>query len=249
MLRPKRLRTAAASAVLLPALLLTACGSDDDSDDSKEAVETPSATVEDPTEAPETATDAPAGEPSEAETPTEAGATPAWAEEPTTPGELLTTVEAGEVTVEVYQVGTAKAPKDGMFVDPDTNEPILKKGDELVFVNYVITNNGAPIDLGSSLVDVSARYADWKWLGGMDGSSDSALFEEQGVNKPGLKAGAYTDPAVYTFGTGETFSYGDNFAHQADSEIEFTVTYVPVDAKGDLLHDERVEGKASTKIK
>lgn len=252
MLRHKRLTTVAVSAALVPALLLTACGSDDESNDSTDTTTTSESSEEttpetEPPVEEETETDTTEVDPEDA--PEADGDTPEWANPVTTPGELLTTVEAGDVTVEVYQVGTAQAPKDGMFVDPDTNEPILKEGDDIVFVNYVITNNGDPIDLGSSLVDVSPRYADWKWAQGMDSTSDSDLYEAQGVNKPGIKTGTIQDPPIYTFGSGQTFSYGDNFAHQPGGEIEFEVRFTPVDASGDLVHDERTEATGTATIK
>lgn len=250
MLRRKRLSVAAVSAALVPALFLTACGSDDDSDESSESTTTAETTESTESSEPAESSESPADEePTTAEEPdADAGDQPEWARPAKTPGDLLTTVEAGDLTVEIYQVGTAEAPKDGMFVDPETNEPILKQGDELVFVNYVVTNNGDPIDLGSSLVDVSPRYADWKWAQGMDGSSDSSLFEAQGVNQHGIEPGTLQDPPIYTLGSGQSFTWGDNFAYQKGSEIEFTVTYTPVDSAGDLLHDDRVEATATTTI-
>ena len=162
-----------------------------------------------------------------------------------TPGEKLTTIEAGDVTVDVYQVGTAKADDTGSFVDPDTNTPLIEVGDDLVFLNYVVTNNGDPIDLGSSLVDVEARYDDWPYLQGMDGLSGDDLYEAQGVNDFGLAPGGFNEAGIYTLGTGERFSYAENFEYQPDSPIGFEVTYVPVDDEGELLFDEKVEATGS----
>lgn len=251
MKRRTRLSTTAVSAAMVPLLLLVGCGSDDDSNDDSSSSPSSESTPTEEAEAPETTESAPA----ETESSTDDGAAasdgsaPAWANPVTTPGDLLTTVELGDIEVEIYQVGNAKAPKDGMFLDPDTNKPILKQGDDLVFVNYVATNNGAPVDLGSSLISVSPRYDDWKWMQGMDGSVDSDLFTQLGVSKSGVAPGAYADPSVYTFGTGQTFSWGESFKYQKGSGIEFDFTMTPVDAQGELLHDDKVEATGSTTIK
>jgi hypothetical protein len=184
-----------------------------------------------------------ASEPGSSETAEPAGDTPAWAEEPTDGGDLISTVEVGDITVEVYQKGTAPAPKDGNWVDPETDEPIISEGDDLVFLNYVVTNNGDPIDLGSSLVSVSARYDDWKYAQGMGGITDSSLSEEMGIITSPVAETA--DPTVYTLGTGQSYSFGENFHYQPDSPITFDVTVTPVDENGDLIHDEKIEGEGT----
>lgn len=184
----------------------------------------------------------------EAEAPSADGQ-PAWANPVTEEGELISTIELdGGVTVEVYQVGTTTATKTGQFVDPDTNEPIIAEGDEIVFVNYIVSNTGDPIDLGSSFVSIDARYDDWPYMQGMDSVVDSDLFEAQGVNDGALADGSYADPSVYTFGTGEKLAYGENFPYQAGSPITFDVSMTPVDAEGELLHDDRVEAEGTGTI-
>lgn len=223
----RRIVTAAAAAVILSGL--AACGSDDTEPETE----------------PTTATSEPADD--EDEDAADAG-TPAWANPATTEGDKIATIEVGDVTVDVYQVGTAEATKTGNFVDPDTNEPLVAVGDELVFVNYVVTNNGDPIDLGSSLVSVDARYDDWPYLQGMDGLSDRDLFEQLGLFSGGLADGGFNEEGIYTLGSGESFSFAENFAHQPGSEIEFKVRYTPVDAEGDLLHDDRVEASGTGTI-
>lgn len=194
-------------------------------------------------------TSAPAPEETTADAPAASGDQPDWAKPATEGGTKISTIKAGDITVDVYQIGTAKATKTGQFVDPDTNKPIIAEGDDIVFVNYVVTNNGDPIDLGSSFVSVQARYDDWKFLQGMDSVVDSALFEEQKVNSDVLAQGAFKDPSVYTLGTGETYSFGENFLYQKDSPIGFEVTATPVDAEGKLLHDDKLEGKGTGTIK
>lgn len=219
-------------------LALTACGGSSDESESKPAAKsetvTPSATPE--------ATEAPAAA-------APAGGQPEWAKPPTEVGEKISSIKAGDITVDIFQVGITKATKTGQFVDPDNNKPIIAEGDEIVFVNYVITNTGAPIDLGSSLVDVNARYDDWKYLQGMDSIVDQALFDAQKVNTLGLAPGGFKEPGVYTLGTDQTFTYGENFRYQKDSPITFDAAAIPVDAAGELLHEQKVEGEGTGTIK
>lgn len=230
-----RTRTSRAAVALVASFALfglAACGGG--SDGSKADKTTP--TTPAPTEA---TTDAPVA----------SGDQPAWAKPSTNVGEKISTIKAGDITVDVFQVSIAKATKTGQFVDPDNNKPIIAEGDDIVFVNYVITNNGAPIDLGSSLVDVQARYDDWKYMQGMDSIVDSALFEAQNVNTEGLAPGAFKEPSIYTLDKGQSYTVGENFRYQKDSPITFKVGATPVDAKGDLLHDKKVEGEGTGTIK
>jgi hypothetical protein len=176
------------------------------------------------------------------------GALPDWANPVTTPGEQISTFTIGDVRVDVFQVGTAQATKDGLFANPDTNEPIIAEGADIVFINYVITNEGEPIDLGSSLVNTSARYDDWPYMQGMDSVTDFDLTDAQGVNRNGMADGAYREPSVYTLGTDQTYSYGENFPYQPGSPITFESVITPVDAEGELLHDERLEGSGTGTI-
>lgn len=239
--------------VLIAALVLgaAACGSDDSSD--AKATTTTAETVDQTTaaeETDETTTTESEGDTTESEGDTDAseGDSPAWANDFEVTGDLLTKIEGEGFTVDVYQVDTVPAPKDGMFVDPDTNEPILKEGDELVYLLYVATNtSGDTIQLPFNLVDVTARYADWQWAQGMDGSSDRELYEKMGIPDSAIAIGATEAP--FAWGPGETFAYGDNFAYEPGADITFTAVMTPADDEGDLLHDDRVEAEAQTSIR
>ncbi|MCD4525118.1 hypothetical protein [Nocardioides sp. cx-173] len=240
---PRSTRVAVAGIASLALFGLTACSDDSDSDNASDtSSESPSET--------ESESEAPTEEPtvSEDDESAASGSQPEWANPVTTPGEKITTIEAGDMTVDVYQVGTTKATKTGQFVDPDTNKPLLAVGDEIVFVNYVATNNGDDIDLGSSGVSVEARYDDWPYMQGMDSVVDDALFEAQEVNDGAFAPGSYVDPPVYTFGSGQVISFGENFIYQKGSPITFEVSVTPVDAEGELLHDERIEAEGAATI-
>ena len=64
----------------------------------------------------------------------------------------------------------------------------------------------------------------------------------------GLAPDGYSDAGIYVLGTGESFSYGENFEYQPASPITFDVEYTPVDAEGELLHDDRVEAEGKATI-
>lgn len=233
----------AASSALLG---LAACGGGSDTP----VIPALSAPAVDPTSSVAPAADPTPSTPAEATSgaPDAAGSLPSWAQPSTDVGKKISTIEAGDITVDVFQVGTTAATKSGQFVDPATSKPIIAKGADIVFVNYVITNSGAPVDLGSSLVNVSARYDDWKYLQGMDSVVDSALFEKQQVATDSLAQGGFNELGVYTLGEGETYSYGENFLYQKNSPITFEVTAIPVDAQGELLQDTRLEGTGTGTI-
>lgn len=242
-----RTRGAAAAVVASFALVgLSACGGSESPKVENTPSPAPATTTSSST--PVTSS-APATTKATTEAPATSGNQPAWAQPATNVGDKIATVKAGDITVDVYQVGITKSTKTGQFVDPNGNKPIIAKGDDIVFVNYVVTNTGAPIDLGSSFVDVEARYDDWKYMQGMDSIVDSALFEQQKVNSKVLTQGAFKTPSVYTLGTGETYSVGENFRYQKNSPITFKVKAVPVDAGGKLIHDKKLEGSGKAVIK
>ncbi|NPC98554.1 hypothetical protein [Nocardioides sp. zg-DK7169] len=236
----RSVRISVAAVACTGLLSLAACSGD--SEPEPKAAESNETPVDDTSEAPEDAVEEADASPAATE------GQPDWAQPVTSAGDLISTFEVGDVTVEAYQVGTAEATKDGNFADPETNKPLLAKGDQLVFVNYVVTNNGEPIDLGSSLVNITARYDDWQWMQGMDSIVDDALFEQLGVNDAAFTPDAYRDPSVYPFGAGEQYSYAENFKHQKGSPITFEAVITPVDAEGELLHDDRIEGTGTGTI-
>lgn len=173
--------------------------------------------------------------------------TPSWAKAYETPGRVITTLAGTNFKVDVYQVGVTKATKSGTFVDPDTNKPIIAAGDDIVFVNYVITNTStATIDLPSNLVQVEPKYADWPYLQGMDGITDRDLYAQMKVVDFALAPG--NTEAPFAWEAGASFSYGTNFKYQKDSAITFTATLTPANAEGRLVHEQRQQVSKETKI-
>lgn len=240
---------------------LAACSSDDSDKEtstvetSDAAEETTEATEEPTEEESEDATDEPSEDSSDdaTEDSDEAGSaasgdSPEWAVPTTTPGEKIATIEGSSFTVDIYQVGTATASKTGQFVDPETNLPLIAEGDEIVYVNYVMTNTGSEdIPLSYNLVDVSPEYADWPYLQGMDSIVDSDQFEEMDVTSSAIATGTDLEPP-FVWGAGQTFSYGENFKYQAGSPITFDAVLTPSDDAGELNHDAREEATVDATI-
>ncbi|NEE01100.1 hypothetical protein [Phytoactinopolyspora halotolerans] len=258
-LSKRRMLVATAAAAL--ALGLTACSSDDDGGEEAADTEPVAQSDEAEDDAGELGGDADDSAGEEEEEPAEdepaddepddaaegGGDTPEWAAAVTTPGEKLTTLEGANFEVEIYQVGVAPSPKDGLLVDPDSNQPVLAEGDDIVFVNYVITNTSdETIPMSSSLVSVSAEYEDWPYLQGMDSITDNDLYEEMDVNSDGV--GARRDDGVYPLGPGQSIAYGDNFMYRTDAAVIFEATLTPVDETGDLVSDEQQEVTAEVTL-
>lgn len=173
---------------------------------------------------------------------------PSWANEVTKPGDKLTSLKLKNLTVDIYQVGVTEAKTTGNVTNPESGKPIIDKGDDIVYVNYVITNTGPPVDLGSVLVKIEPRYKNWKFKKAMDTVTDRDQAKKMNINTSGLEASKNTDPPIYTLGTDQTISYGTNFKFQKKSAVTFRASYIPVDPQGKLLHDEQVQGKAKTTI-
>ena len=123
--------------------------------------------------------------------------------------------------MDVHQVDVVASPQTGDWVDKETNERITNKGDALVFVNFVITNTGDPIDLDSNVVEVSGMYTDWEYVNRMPSITDDELFKNMRGNSEAADFNA-EDPSDYTLGKNETFAYGTNFRYQQNSDIIFS---------------------------
>jgi hypothetical protein len=172
----------------------------------------------------------------------------AWANPVTIQGDLITSLKGKNFQIDVYQAGTAAATKEGNFVTPDDNKPVIAVGAELVYVNYVFTNTSTEaIPLSYLLVDVSARYDDWPYLQGMDSITDRDLDEKMGINNSAIAPNSGDAP--FSWEPGTTFAYGQNFLYEAGGKIKFSAGLTPADANGDLVHDDRTEVEVDAKIK
>lgn len=171
----------------------------------------------------------------------------AWALPISEAGDKLGTIKGDSFSVDVYQVATDVASKDSMFVDKETKENLLKKGDPVVYLNYVVTNtSSADIPLSHSLITPNAKYTDWKYLGGMPSDSSSDGYKKHGLSSSGVKL-KEKDPFVLK--PGESFNIAENFAYTAGKETEIKVTMTPQDAAGDLDHDKKETAEATVTLK
>ncbi|MFJ6538942.1 hypothetical protein ACIQH5_22150 [Paenarthrobacter sp. NPDC091711] len=171
----------------------------------------------------------------------------AWALPISEAGDKLGTIKGDSFSVDIYQVATDVASKDSMFVDKETKENLLKKGDPVVYLNYVVTNtSSAEIPLSHSLITPNAKYTDWKYLGGMPSDSSSDGYKKHGLSSSGVKL-KEKDPFVLK--PGESFNIAENFAYTAGKETEIKVTMTPQGADGDLDHDKKETAETTVTLK
>ena len=200
----------------------------------------PSAGTSEPSSSPSSSSSSsasPSGVSTEAASSSGAYTTAAWALPISEAGDKLGTIKGDSFSVDIYQVATDVASKDSMFVDKETKENLLKKGDPVVYLNYVVTNTStAEIPLSHSLVNTSAKYTDWKYLGGMPSDSSSEGFKKHGLSDSGIKL-KEKDPFVLK--PGESFNIAENFAYAAGKETKITAIMTPQNAAGDLDHDKK----------
>jgi len=228
-------------ATALIAVSLTACGGSAESSNSS----SPSAS--------ETAASASTSSSASASSSSSEATTPgaykvaSWALPVTNTGDKLGSFKGDSFSVDIYQTATDVASKDGMFVDPDTKENLLKKGAPIVYLNYVVTNtSSADIPLSHSLITPSAKYTDWKYMGGMPSDSSSDGFEKHGLTSSGIKL-KEKDPFVLK--PGESFNVAENFAYAAGKEAKIEATMNPQGADGKLDHAKKETAETTVTVK
>jgi len=228
-------------ATALIAVSLTACGGSAESSNSS----SPSAS--ETAASASTSTSASAFSSSSEATTPGAYKVASWALPVTNTGDKLGSFKGDSFSVDIYQTATDVASKDGMFVDPDTKENLLKKGAPIVYLNYVVTNtSSADIPLSHSLITPSAKYTDWKYMGGMPSDSSSDGFEKHGLTSSGIKL-KEKDPFVLK--PGESFNVAENFAYAAGKEAKIEATMNPQGADGKLDHAKKETAETTVTVK
>ena len=226
--------TAIGTAAAVAIIALAACGSEATPATSPSATATSTPVEPSPTPSPtEVATTSVAT--------TTVGPQPEWAAPVNAAGTEIGSAMVGDVQVSVLQAAVTQATRTGQWSDPDTHEPLIDVGDDIVVVNYVVTNTGAPVDLASLLVKIEPRYDDWQWGQGMDSVVDTAMWTELGLSNVPTIPSVAVNLTSFTLGTGESYGYAENFAYQPGSPITFDISLTPADADGTLLHDQRIE--------
>lgn len=212
---------------------LAACGDDsDDADENSTSEETTDADGDDEA-APEDATTTvePVG-----------GNAAAWAHPISTDGELIGTAEVGDLMIEIYEVAIDQATRSSIWADPDTDEPIVAEGDDVVVLNYVVTNHGEPVNLGISLVDISLRYDDWPYAQ-QPTVADNTLLDSYGLSGDGYSSDARGED-VYVLGAGEQYAISEVILHQPGESFTVRVQLDERDDAGERTGD-RLEGDYS----
>ncbi|MGR0160545.1 hypothetical protein [Paenarthrobacter nitroguajacolicus] len=171
----------------------------------------------------------------------------AWARPISEAGDKLGTLKGASFSVDVYQTATDVSSKDSMSVDKETKENLLKKGDPIVYLNYVVTNtSSADIPLSHSLVTPKAKYPDWKYLGGMPSDPSSDGYEKHGLSSTGTKL---KEEAPFVLKPGESFNIAANFAYTAGKAVDIEATLTPAAADGKLDHDKKEDAETTVTLK
>lgn len=232
-----------AGIVLASALTLTACGGEDTSGLEPKVRSTQGSTdgaESEPEAMPEEEAPAEGEEVSEDpeepaggnETGSGSYTSPEWAQEVAPVGDLVATMDGDWITVEVYRVAEGESTKDSMWLHADSEEPIMKKGDPVVALNYIATNTGSEEILMSNLfLGSSLRYEGGKYLQGAMSDSNDAWLEELNINPNPFTE--YPSPAVFAVAPGESISYGEIYQLEKDTaQLSFDIT--PVTSDGEL---------------
>ena len=171
---------------------------------------------------------------------------PAWAPE-TDPeaGEPLTSFRAGNIEVDVYQVGVVPAPRSSIGTDDAGNSALLA-GDDAVVFNLVYTNRGAPVELETSLSGLSTlvRYS----LAGQKQASGSLPIDQTvsdfltdlGLNPLWYLREVAGDEPKLVFGTHERTSRAIIAKYRPDSDLRFVASITPpgVYVEAEVLQDQ-----------
>lgn len=186
--------------------------------------------------APETNADPETNEDPEVNTPSSGSyEVPEWARDVNQVGDLVATVDGDWIQIEVYRVGDGQATRDSLWVDSDTDEPLMKVGDPVVALNFIVTNTGSEEFLMSNLfLSPNLRYESSESLYGAMNETNHDWLEQLGVNVDPFTQ--YPNPAVFPVAPGESISYAQIFQHASDTaQIYFDIT--PVDSEGELDFD------------
>ena len=172
-----------------------------------------------------------------------------WAYGVTAPGELLGSVTSSRVgyQIDFYQVGVRQAAKASTLVDKESFQPLINVGDEIVYVNWIVTNvSQAPIVLNEDLINVHVSYAD-SATGDLAATSEPEVFRELNINENAIdedKAVGLVTNHRYILEPGHSYSMGTNFKHEAGGKATFSITSSPVDEQGmanaDIFYREKV---------
>lgn len=159
------------------------------------------------------------------------GPRPSWAVPVKESGTLLGRIGDSRVRIDVRQVGVVASPADSVMVDPRTGAPVIRRGDKLVLLRYVVTNvSSDPLRLGLGTVTVRARYPDWSFAQDLVGIRDPRWQQRHGIAATPFVADPGRPP--YVLAPGESFMVGMNAPYEKAEELQVTAEVVIADESG-----------------
>ena len=174
---------------------------------------------------------------------------PSWAEDVNLLGDYLGSASGSIIQVDIYQVALGEAIADALWVDPDTEEPVMKKGDTVVAMNFIATNIGDEVYPFSNLfVDPMLAYdASDSFLGAMtDYNAD--WLEQLGLNYRPYQLGDGPQPS-YPLAPGESAAIGLIFQHETGAAtIDFSAIPIGDDDELDFDSPLRIEFSANVEV-
>lgn len=160
--------------------------------------------------------------------------TPAWANEVTEVGELIETVEEDWLRIDIYHVADGTASEDSLVTHPDTEEPVMEKGDPVSAMNFIATNTGTQeVTFGALfLMPIMTFPQEDTFLGAMMDINDEWMAE----------LGLHPDPfhdfdaGGFALAPGESFAQAEIYERKAD-RVQITFDITVYDESGNLDFD------------
>lgn len=223
------LRSVSVTAALLGALAIAGCSSAPAADPAPTTSETPSSP------APEvTATKTPAAE---------SGNRASWAANPLDLGTLVGEGSEGSWQVQVFRVGNGTTTTDGIWVLPESGDPVMPAGSTMTVYNVVVMNTGDTVQRLSGTEGIMVEHAGVEDYAAVLGSNEDALFTEQGLSRLAYDLDAldtlpvYGEEKAYELAPGEAF--GAAISTWADpGALKVSATLNVMDEQGKRLVDQ-----------
>jgi hypothetical protein len=160
-----------------------------------------------------------------------------WAADIVTSDEILFHGSANGMELTIYKMAIHPASRDSMLVDPDTNVPVFTEGADMVWMNYVWTNNTGETLLYSNL-NGGLKYEDYPYMGTNPGVTDISFRQELGLSGTATRSGVDIDPAGEPWLTGTSIAVSDNIEYRP-GVTTILVNFYPTlkDAEGNNIRD------------
>lgn len=152
-----------------------------------------------------------------------AGRAADWARPISDRGEKIMTLDGNPFSVDVYLSDVVTAPADSS--DSGAGSPLVRRGDDVMLLNFVVTNTGADTELTSLRPTINARYPDLKnhASGTWSGTDDvRELLDDHGLHLTPNKDG---HEGPYRFAHGESYAYGNMLRYVEGEKLALSVTF------------------------